>query len=84
VELAGIESLKSMASDLDSSMSAAKQPHISGASAWLKLGMIAGASALAGGIAAAWWYRKTLVKLREGENSTAHSEFKNLKDDTAG
>jgi hypothetical protein len=36
----------------------------------LKLGAIAVASALLGGIAAAWWYRKTVQKLHEtGENS---------------
>jgi hypothetical protein len=35
--------------------------------AWIKVGAIAAASALAGGIAAAWFYRKTIEKLREGE-----------------
>jgi hypothetical protein len=36
----------------------------------LKLGAVAAASALLGGIAAAWWYRKTLQKLHEtGENN---------------
>jgi hypothetical protein len=35
-----------------------------------KLGVVAIASALLGGIAAAWWYRKTVQKLHEtGENS---------------
>jgi len=32
---------------------------------WLKLAMITAGSAVAGGVAAAWWYRKTLEKLRE-------------------
>jgi hypothetical protein len=49
------------------------------ASAWLKLGILAGASALAGGVAAAWWYRKTLTKLRQAENPTSNPEFKNLE-----
>jgi len=36
---------------------------------WLRIGCVAAASALAGGVAAAWWYRKTLNKLHEsGEN----------------
>jgi hypothetical protein len=36
----------------------------------LKLGAVAVASALLGGVAAAWWYRKTVQKLHEtGENS---------------
>jgi len=37
---------------------------------WFRLGIVAAASVLAGGMAAAWWYRKTLNKLHEsGENS---------------
>ena len=36
---------------------------------WLRIGLVAAASAVAGGVAAAWWYRKTLNKLHEsGEN----------------
>ncbi|HUB50657.1 MAG TPA: hypothetical protein VL986_00730 [Terracidiphilus sp.] len=36
----------------------------------LKLGAIAVGSALLGGMAAAWWYRKTVQKLHEsGENN---------------
>ncbi len=35
--------------------------------AWLKLGAIAAASALAGGLAAAWYYRKTLDTLRKAD-----------------
>jgi hypothetical protein len=45
-------------------------------------GIIAGASALAGGIAVGRWYRKPLTKPHEAENHTAHPEFKNLEDDT--
>jgi hypothetical protein len=37
----------------------------------LKVGVVAAASALAGGLAAAWWYRNTLKTLRQtGETST--------------
>jgi len=40
-------------------------------SGWVKIGVVAAASAFAGGLAAAWWYRKTLTKLRQtGENGT--------------
>jgi hypothetical protein len=35
----------------------------------VKVGLLAGASALAGGLAAAWWYRKTLSRLQEAEAS---------------
>jgi len=71
-----------MASDLDSSTSLGEQQRKPGTSSWLRVGIIAGASALAGGIAAAWWYRKTLTKLREAENHNLQSEFRNLEDDT--
>jgi hypothetical protein len=44
-------------------------------SAWIKVGAIAAASALAGGLAAAWFYRKTLDTFREAETDKEHSEF---------
>jgi hypothetical protein len=48
----------------------------------LKLGAVAVASALVGGIAAAWWYRKTILKLHEtGENSN-NSHFGIASDQT--
>ena len=40
------------------------------ASGWLKMGVVAAASALAGGLAAAWFYRKTLERLRQAEAAT--------------
>jgi hypothetical protein len=40
----------------------------SAASGWLRVGAVAAASALLGGLAAAWFYRKTLSQLREAEN----------------
>jgi hypothetical protein len=36
---------------------------------WSKVGFVAVASALAGGLAAAWWYRKTLASLQEANES---------------
>lgn len=42
---------------------------------WLRVGLIAAASALAGGLAAAWFYRKTLKTLQEAESSGSHSAF---------
>ena len=35
---------------------------------WLKVGAIAAASAALGGLAAAWFYRKTLSRLREADD----------------
>ncbi len=37
---------------------------------WMKVGTVAALSALAGGLAAAWFYRKTLTRLREAEEAT--------------
>jgi hypothetical protein len=34
---------------------------------WIRMGVLAAASALAGGLAAAWYYRNTLNRLREAE-----------------
>ena len=42
---------------------------------WLKVGAVAAASALAGGVVAAWWYRKTLSKLREAEENGQNPHF---------
>ena len=44
-------------------------------SGWLKVGVVAVASALAGGLAAAWWYRKTLKELRQTGEVTANPQF---------
>ena len=43
--------------------------------AWIKVGAIAAASALAGGLAAAWFYRNTLNKLRQAESNPENSDF---------
>ena len=76
-----------MASALDSSSSATLEANPEGASSkappdrgWLKVGLIAGASALAGGLAAAWFYRKTLAQLRQGE----HSQDSEVKSSASG
>lgn len=50
-----------------------------GLSGWLRLGVLAGVSALAGGVAAAWWYRKTLVKLRQAGEEGPDPDFGSAK-----
>jgi hypothetical protein len=50
-------------------------------SGWLKVGTIAAASALLGGLAAAWFYRKTLTQLREAENEIPDPESKIIEDE---
>jgi hypothetical protein len=48
---------------------------------WLKVGAIAAASAVVGGLAAAWFYRKTLSQLREAEERIPDSEYIATEDD---
>ncbi len=69
-----------MASDVKSSSSEETSPSSDTArrnpapNGWLKVGAIAAASAVLGGMAAAWFYRKTLSQLREAENEISDSE----------
>jgi hypothetical protein len=77
-----------MSNDLESS--ASKRPvHSSGSGGngafskdWLRVGAIAAASALVGGLAAAWFYRKTLSRLQEAEEHLPDSEFIATEDDS--
>ena len=58
-----------MTNTLESNTSSTSQSSAPSPSGWFKVAAIAAASALAGGLAAAWWYRNTLKTLRqEGEN----------------
>lgn len=49
---------------------------------WLKVGAVAAASAVLGGMAAAWFYRKTLAQLREAEHKTSASGSKIIEDES--
>jgi hypothetical protein len=40
---------------------------------WFRVGFLAAASAVAGGMAAAWYYRKTLARLRQAESLPAET-----------
>ncbi len=79
-----------MASNLESTGSAGDnlepQAQRSGATppGWLKVGTVAAASAVLGGLAAAWFYRKTLSRLREAEDRTASLEPAITEDESAG
>jgi hypothetical protein len=50
---------------------------------WLKIGTVAAASAVLGGLAAAWFYRKALSQLREAENEIPNSDFGITEDESA-
>ena len=43
---------------------------------WVRVGAVAAASALAGGLAATWLYRKTLVRLQNAELESENSNFR--------
>ena len=45
---------------------------------WIKVGGIAAASALAGGLAAVWIYRKTLHRLQNAGSEAENSNFRIL------
>jgi hypothetical protein len=72
-----------MANGLESDISLAQDTASPEASDWLKLGIVAAASALAGGVAAAWWYRKTLTKLRQAEEISHNADFRISTGDSA-
>jgi hypothetical protein len=52
-------------------------------SKFVKLGLISVSSALVGGLAAAWWYRKTLIKLQNPiiEDDIQKSESSGARED---
>jgi len=49
---------------------------------WVKVGAIAAASAALGGLAAAWFYRKTLSQLREASHEFSDSPANTTKNGT--
>ncbi|HEY3705999.1 MAG TPA: hypothetical protein VGL22_13120 [Terracidiphilus sp.] len=61
--------------DFDSGTSASPAHPSQNLPAWIKVGAVAAASALAGGLAAAWFYRQTLVRLQNAENSVQNTDF---------
>jgi flagellar basal body-associated protein FliL len=58
-----------VANNLESESSGEEKKTSEGTSGWVRIALITAASAVAGGLATAWFYRKTLARLREtGEN----------------
>ena len=50
-------------------------------SRWMEFGLIAMASAVLGGMATAWWYRKTLIRLRQAESTPTDPKIWISEDD---
>jgi hypothetical protein len=69
-----------MSSDLESASLAPGEAPQEGKARWVKVGLVAVGSALAGGLAAAWWYRKTLARLQEAEKTSDNPHFRILDD----
>jgi len=42
---------------------------------WVRIGLVAAATVVLGGMAAAWWYRKTLIRLRQAEETAGDPQF---------
>ena len=80
---AGDKILKNMANSLDSDGSPISKEAVAERGGWLKLGAVAAVSVLAGGMAAAWWYRNTLKKLRQAEEAVPDSHSEISEDDLA-
>ena len=64
-----------MPNHLESSSSSVQETAEPAPPGWLKLGVVAAASVLAGGLAVAWWYRNTLTKLHQAEEKPINTDF---------
>jgi len=64
-----------MANQKDSLTSGQTTPPSPRRIGWLKVAAIAATSALAGGLAAAWWHRNTLAKLRHNDGTPPNPDF---------
>ena len=75
--------LENMTNPLDSDNSTNSKEAVAGRGGWLKLGAVAAVSVLAGGVAAAWWYRNTLKKLQEAQEAAPESHSQISGEDLA-
>jgi hypothetical protein len=71
--------VKSLSSE-DGTAPSARETTSLDARGWVRVGAIAAASAVLGGLAAAWFYRKTLTKLRDAENEIPEHGATNFED----
>jgi hypothetical protein len=69
-----------MPSDLESASLTPSPEPVQDKARWVKVGLLAAASALAGGLAAAWWYRKTLASLQAAEEASDNPQIGILDD----
>jgi hypothetical protein len=72
-----------MATSLESDGSTTTHETVGKRGGLLRLGAVAVVSALAGGLAAAWWYRNTLKKLQQAEEAAPNPDTEISGDDFA-
>ncbi|MGA2851816.1 MAG: hypothetical protein ABSE46_22665 [Terracidiphilus sp.] len=77
------EILNQMASPLEPESLSTSQEAAGARGDWFKLGALAAVSVLAGGLAAAWWYRSTLKKLHQAEEAGPNPQSGFSGDDSA-
>jgi hypothetical protein len=75
--------MESMASKTESEVYYQSEILRPGSSNWVKVGAVAAASAFIGGMAAAWWYRKTLKTLRQTGEMSSNPDFGISRDDSS-
>ena len=71
----GMKAVKEESTALISEPSAGSTPDHKHLPGWFKVTAIAAASALAGGLAAAWFYRKTVSRLQNAVETPQNSNF---------
>jgi hypothetical protein len=71
----GVERTNPLHSD-DSVKHGATEKEQERLSSWIKVGAVAALSALAGGVTAAWFYRKTLTRLHTASLEQEDSNFR--------
>jgi hypothetical protein len=70
--------------DLNSASYKSEAQHAKRLPGWIKVGAIAAASAVAGGLAAAWFYRRTLSRLHQAGQNPSDSNFGITEERTHG
>jgi hypothetical protein len=76
--------IETMTNSLESEDLSNPQTATGDMSSWLKVGVMAAATALAGGLAVAWWYRNTVKRLHQADEISTNTHFGmpgNEKDD---
>jgi hypothetical protein len=73
-----------MTNKVESEGSSGDETSREGSRGWLRFAVLTAASAVAGGIATAWFYRKTLERLRETGENPQNPHFSINRDEEPG